>query len=296
MSASEMDRLVTLIADRVRDRLGDALPAAKGGQVVKGVGEPPCAGCSLDDEGCRVCGVNPLIRPDPALLAPKGDLSQKEIGRVIDHTLLKPDAPREAIETLCREAKRHQFFSVCVNSSMVHLARSLLHGSPVKVCAVVGFPLGAGTPGAKAYEAREAVRCGAAEIDMVINIGALRSHDYGLVQHDIEKVVRAVQPRVVKVILETGMLTQEEKVIACALAKAAGAAFVKTSTGFGPGGATTEDVALMRRVVGPELGVKASGGIRDFAAAKRMLEAGASRLGCSSSVAIVTGGRGTSGY
>lgn len=294
----DMDRLVELIAERVRGRLGDRLSgdADGGGCSGRGVGESACGTCKLDDVGCKVCGVNPLTRPDPAVLRPVGELSAKDMARVIDHTFLKPDATRQQIEALCKEARQYGFFSVCVNSSMVHLAKSLLHGSTVKVCAVVGFPLGAGTPGAKAYEAREAVRCGADEIDMVLNIGALKSLDYALVQDDIARVVRAVQPRIVKVILETGMLTQEEKVVACALSKAAGAQYVKTSTGFGPGGATAEDIALMRRVVGPEVGVKASGGVRDYEGARKMLAAGASRLGCSSSVAIVTGGKGTSGY
>ena len=291
MSQPQMEELVDLIAERVRSRLGLQTPS-----TVSGVGEPPCAGCRLPEDACAVCGVNPLTRPDPAMLRPIGTLSAKDMAKVIDHTLLKPEATRQQIETLCKEARQHGFFSVCVNSSMVHLARSFLHGSSVKVCAVVGFPLGAGTPGAKAYEAREAVRCGAAEIDMVMNIGALRSLDYALVEDDIRKVVKAVQPKLVKVILETGMLSQAEKVIACALAKSAGAHYVKTSTGFGPGGATVEDIALMREVVGPELGVKASGGVRDYAGAQAMLDAGASRIGCSSGVAIVTGGKGTSGY
>jgi len=175
-------------------------------------------------------------------------------------------------------------------------ARSRPHGTGVKVCAVVGFPLGAATPGSKAYEAREAIRCGADEIDMVMNIGAMKSRDYQLVEQDIEKVVKASQPRLVKVILETGMLTEEEKVIGCALSKAAGAHYVKTSTGFGPGGATVPDIELMRRVVGPDMGVKASGGVRDYAGALAVIRAGASRIGASSSIAIVTGGKGGSGY
>jgi len=218
------------------------------------------------------------------------------MARFIDHTALKPDIGRDGVEKLCREAREHDFFSVCVNSGNVHLASRFLAGSRVKVCAVVGFPLGAGTPGAKAYEAREAVRCGAREIDMVLNVGALRSLDYSLVLEDIAKVVKAVPGKLVKVILETGMLREDEKAIGCALSKAAGAHFVKTSTGFGPGGATVPDIELMRRLVGPDVGVKASGGIRDYAGAVAMIKAGANRLGCSSGVAIVTGGKGTSGY
>lgn len=295
--AREIELLVEAIAERVRGRLGDqgiALPNSGGSQLA---GYPSaCHSCEMPAEACAMCGIHPANQPHPDALRPVGDLGPKEIARVIDHTLLKPDTARDQIETICREARQHSFFSVCVNASMVRLASSMLHGSSVKVCAVVGFPLGAGTPGAKAYEAREAVRCGASEIDMVLNIGALKSRDYGLVQRDIEMVVKAVAPRVVKVILETGMLTDEEKAIACALAKSAKAAFVKTSTGFGPGGATIEDIELMRRVVGPDTGVKASGGVRDYATALAMLRAGASRLGCSSSVAVVTGGRGTGGY
>ncbi|MCG8421095.1 MAG: deoxyribose-phosphate aldolase [Proteobacteria bacterium] len=208
---------------------------------------------------------------------------------MIDHTLLKPEAVREDIVKLCDEARTYQFASVCVNTTWVPVAVALLAGSSVKVCAVVGFPLGAMTPPAKAYEAREAVRQGAHEIDMVINIGALRSRDYETVFEDICRVVRAAKPAAVKVILECASLTDEEKVVGCTLSKLAGAAFVKTSTGFGQGGATVEDVTLMRRVVGQELGVKASGGVRTAEDARRMAEAGANRLGASASVAIVAG-------
>ena len=191
---------------------------------------------------------------------------------------------------------RITFFSVCVNSVNVPYVRGLLQGSTVAVCAVVGFPLGAMSPSAKAFETVEAIRHGSDEVDMVINVGALKSKDYALVLDDMAKVVGAAPGKVVKVILETGMLTRDEKLIGCALAKAAGAGFVKTSTGFGPGGATAEDIALMRRIVGPELGVKASGGVRTAQDADRMVAAGATRLGASSSVAIVTGGGGSAGY
>lgn len=244
------------------------------------------------------CGLNPMAQNLRAAFSPPtSDPSHGEMARYIDHTLLAPDAERDKIEALCAEARKHEFFSVCVNSSNVRLASSFLGGSGrTKVCAVVGFPLGAGTPASKAFEAREAIRCGAEEIDMVLNIGALRSRDYTLVTEDIAKVVKASPGKVVKVILETGMLTDHEKIIACALSKVANAAFVKTSTGFGPGGATIEDVALMRAVVGPDMGVKASGGVRDYETAVGMLRAGANRLGCSSSVAIVTGGKGSGSY
>ena len=223
-------------------------------------------------------------------------IEAKDLARIIDHTYLKPDGDRAQIEKLCAEARKYKFASVCVNSSMVHLASQLLKDSGVNVCAVVGFPLGAGTTASKVFEAQEAVRCGAVEVDMVINVGAMKSKDYALVEYDIRKVFQGVEGTLVKVIIETCLLTDEEKVIACALAKAAGAHFVKTSTGFSKGGATVEDVALMRRVVGPEMGVKASGGIRDTATAIAMVKAGASRLGVSASVAIVEGGKSDSTY
>jgi deoxyribose-phosphate aldolase len=215
---------------------------------------------------------------------------------LIDHTLLNPGATPQDIKKLCQEAKQYGFASVCVNSSHVSRCRQLLGSCGVKVCAVVGFPLGAMAAGAKAFEAREAVRAGASEIDMVLNIGALRGNDYQAVLDDIAKVVQAAHPAQLKVILETGMLADEEKVAACTLAKLAGAHFVKTSTGFGKGGATVEDITLMRRVVGAQMGVKASGGIRSQEDAVRMVQAGASRIGASASVSIVTGGRSTSSY
>jgi deoxyribose-phosphate aldolase len=219
------------------------------------------------------------------------------LARMIDHTLLKPEASRDDIVSLCEEARKYRFASVCVNSTWVPLAKALLAGSDVMVCAVVGFPLGAMTPAAKAYEAREAVRQGAREIDMVINLGALKSRDYETVFEDICRVVKASGAAGVKVILETASLTEQEKVIGCTLSKLAGAAFVKTSTGFGKGGATVEDIELMRQVVGAELGVKASGGVRTTEDAEKMRAAGATRLGASASIAIVTGGKDSgSGY
>ena len=223
-------------------------------------------------------------------------IQPKDLARIIDHTYLKPDGDRAQIEKLCAEARQYKFASVCVNTTMVHLASELLKDSGVNVCAVIGFPLGAGTTASKVFEAQEAVRCGAVEVDMVINVGALKSRDYALVEYDIRKVVQGVEGTLVKVIIEACLLTDEEKVIACALAKAAGAHFVKTSTGFSKGGATVEDVALMRRVVGPEMGVKASGGIRDAETAIAMVKAGATRLGVSASVAIVQGGKSNSNY
>lgn len=215
--------------------------------------------------------------------------SQSSLASKIDHTLLKPDATHEDIVRICDEARKHHFATVCVNSAQVGLAAKLLKGSSTLPIAVVGFPLGASASSSKAFEAREAIRMGAREVDMVVNIGALKDRDYALVLEDIREVVEASKPHPVKVILETASLNEDQKIIACALARAAGAAFVKTSTGFGAGGATVEDIRLMRRIVGPDMGVKASGGIRNRADALRMLEAGANRIGASSSVSIVTG-------
>ncbi|HEY3354386.1 MAG TPA: deoxyribose-phosphate aldolase [Polyangia bacterium] len=211
--------------------------------------------------------------------------------------MLKADATAEDLRKLCEEAKRYRFASVCVNSTNVGKAAAYLAGTGVMVCAVVGFPLGAMAPTAKAYEAREAVRGGAREIDMVINLGALKSRDYETVLEDIRKVVEGARPAKVKVILETGALTAEEKIVGITLSRLGGAHFVKTSTGFGPGGATVEDIALMRRLVGNELGVKASGGIRTREDAEKMVAAGATRIGASASVGIVTGQKiATKGY
>ncbi len=215
------------------------------------------------------------------------------IAQVIDHTLLKPEATREQIDRLCREALEYHFASVCVNPTHVGRCAELLRGSDVKVCTVIGFPLGATTTAVKAYETRQAIDDGATEIDMVINIGALKSGHLDAVQADIGAVVDAAHAAgaLVKVIIETALLSDDEKVTACRLAQAAGAEFVKTSTGFGPGGAKVEDVALMRRVVGPEMGVKASGGVRNYADVQAMIAAGATRIGASAGVAIVSEAR-----
>ncbi|MFO0724644.1 MAG: deoxyribose-phosphate aldolase [Myxococcota bacterium] len=206
---------------------------------------------------------------------------------MIDHTLLKPEATREELRQVAEEARKYGFATVCVNSANVRFVASILEGSSTKAIAVVGFPTGAATTSAKAFETREAIRSGAGEIDMVLNIGALKSKDYAFVENDIRGVVEAAGRIPVKVILETSKLTRDEKVIACALSKAAGAAFVKTSTGFGGGGATAEDVELMRSVVGDDVGVKASGGVRTIDDVEKMIAAGADRIGASSSVAIV---------
>src|SRR3989338_1725212 len=209
------------------------------------------------------------------------------IAKYIDHTLLKPDATRDQIAKLCEEAKQYGFASVCVNPTWVDYCSVALKDNKVKVCAVVGFPLGANNSYIKVAEARSAVSDGADEIDMVMNIGALKSGDIHVVAAEIV-AMRYVLPQVIlKVIIETCLLTYDEKITACQFAEAYGANFVKTSTGFSTGGATVEDVKLMRRVVGPKMGVKASGGIRDFQTAKAMIDAGANRLGCSAGVAIV---------
>ena len=213
---------------------------------------------------------------------------------MIDHTLLKADATRTEIESLCREATQFKFATVCVNSARVATAARLLTGSGVGVCSVVGFPLGATTPDVKGYETRRAIFDGAREIDMVINVGALKSGDLRVVERDIDAVVATCRDCGVlsKVIIEAALLTDDEKVTACTLAKAAGADYVKTSTGFGPGGATAADVALMRRVVGAEMGVKAAGGVRDLDGLKAMVAAGATRVGASAGVKIVQQARG----
>lgn len=214
-----------------------------------------------------------------------------KIAAMIDHTLLKPDATPDQIAQLCFEARKYGFASVCVNPTWVELCAKLLEGSTVKVCTVIGFPLGASTPEVKVFETRHAIDQGATEIDMVINIGALKARDLQLVARDVRGVVQAAHARgvIVKVIIETALLTDEEKVIACLISKEAGADYVKTSTGFSGGGATAHDVALMRRVVGPEMGVKASGGVRTYEDAEAMVKAGATRIGASAGVKIIAG-------
>ena len=221
---------------------------------------------------------------------PALDLPTKEkIAAWIDHTLLKPDATAAQVKVLCQEAMEYKFASVCINPAYVPLASGLLAKTSIAVCTVVGFPLGATLPEYKVFETLANINAGAREIDMVINIGALKGVAYGLVLNEIAAVVQTAhnQGAMVKVILENALLTRQEKILGCLLCKAAGADFVKTSTGFGPGGATVEDVALMRRVVGAEIGVKAAGGVRTLADAKAMILAGANRLGASAGVTIV---------
>ncbi|MGN7177384.1 deoxyribose-phosphate aldolase [Paenibacillus sp. FSL R5-0490] len=212
------------------------------------------------------------------------------VAKMIDHTLLKADAAKDQIEKICAEAKEYNFASVCVNPTWVKLSSDLLNGTEVKVCTVIGFPLGASTPETKAFETKNAIENGATEVDMVINIGALKGGDNDLVERDIRAVVDAAKGKALtKVIIETCLLTEEEKIRACELSVKAGADFVKTSTGFSTGGATAEDIALMRKTVGPDLGVKASGGVRSAEDAQKMIEAGATRIGASSGAAIVNG-------
>lgn len=211
-----------------------------------------------------------------------------KINSYIDHTILKAEATKGEVIQLCAEAKKYNFASICVNTCFAELVSNELKGSDIKTCVVVGFPLGAMATEAKAFEAKLAVEKGAQEVDMVINVGALKDKNYDLLMHDIKAVVDASHPAIVKVILETCLLTDDEKVKACELSVEAGADFVKTSTGFSTGGATSEDIALMRKTVGKDIGVKASGGIRTKADALRMIEAGASRIGASASIKIVT--------
>jgi deoxyribose-phosphate aldolase len=263
-----------------------------------------CAGEKDECQGCGQCAtlvphkVEAVVEAGAQRIshAPGGKAYNKELAAMIDHTLLKPDATQDEVMKLCNEARQYVFASVCINPGFVKLAAECLKGSPVKVCTVIGFPLGATTSVTKAMETRDAIANGAEEIDMVINVGALKAGNYGLVQKDIEAVVEAASGKIVKVIIEAALLSDEEKVMACKLSKQAGADFVKTSTGFGPGGATAHDIELMRQTVGKYMGVKASGGIRDFETAQKMIKAGATRVGASASVAIVKGEKSDSKY
>jgi deoxyribose-phosphate aldolase len=288
MSPADLDALVAQIAEELLTRL--PTPPTKKGE---GLNLPAsvCPGCvQRCPQTCarntrqiiaagadRVSASERLTKIDPA------------IARLIDHTLLKPESTRADIVKLCREARQYEFASVCVNPYWVPLVTSELAGSPVKVCTVVGFPLGATSTEAKVAETAAALRAGAQEIDMVINVGALRSGDHEAAKLDIQQVVKVAHEAgaIVKVILETALLDDNQKAVASTLAKLAGADFVKTSTGFGPSGATAHDVALMRQVVGPDMGVKASGGIRTLDDLQKMAAAGATRIGASASVKIV---------
>lgn len=289
MTAADLDQLVAEIGDAILARL-----PGKGGRA-EGLGVPDlvCPGCtqrcaqtcSAKTKTIVACGADrvsaseKLTNVDPA------------IASLIDHTLLKPDATKAEIVKVCAEARKFRFASVCVNPYWVPLVAAELAGSPVKTCTVVGFPLGANATETKVHETEIATRAGAQEIDMVQNVGALRSGDHEAVKLDIQAVAQAAHRNgaILKVILETGLLDDNQKAIASTLAKMAGADFVKTSTGFGPGGATAADIALMRATVGPDLGVKASGGVRTLEDVKKMTAAGATRIGASASVKIVEG-------
>lgn len=219
-----------------------------------------------------------------------------KLNKYIDHTILKPETTQEQVEKILAEAKEYDFASVCVNPTWVALAAESLKDSDVKVCTVIGFPLGANTPAVKAFETKDAISNGADEIDLVINIGALKTGNYDLVLEDIKAVVAASGDKLVKVIIEACLLTDDEKVKTCQLSQEAGADYVKTSTGFSTGGATVADVALMRKTVGPDMGVKASGGARSYEDAIAFIEAGASRIGASSGVAIMNGAQADGDY
>ena len=273
-------------AERHRKRVGMIRDLEKGN---RSVAQHSPTDLSPDDVARIAARVRELLAQGPPA-SPDAVIPPDEVAKLIDHTVLKPEATEADIEKLCKEAAEYKFYSVCVNPSWVPKAKQLLRGTSVKVCAVAGFPLGAQSPQIKALEARRALREGAAEVDMVINIGALKSKDDALVARDIRGVVEACDEAhgVSKVILETALLTDEEKVRGCLLAMKAGADFVKTSTGFSKSGATVEDVALMARTVAPrKLGVKASGGVRSYADLVRMVQAGATRVGSSNSVNIM---------
>jgi deoxyribose-phosphate aldolase len=289
---AEIENLVEQITDQVIARLNAA------GNTV--FGQDDCAPCSPHHIACALRAGASRIGLAPGQSAG----AAAEVAGYIDHTLLKPEATRAEIEKLCQEARTYNFASVCVNPVWVKECAFALYGSPVKVCTVVGFPLGASLGDVKAYETRRAIFDGATEIDMVINIGALKSGDNNIVKRDISAVVEAAHDAcaIVKVIIETALLTDEEKIRACLLAKDASADFVKTSTGFSKGGATVADIELMRRTVGAEIGVKAAGGVKDLAVAREMIAAGATRIGASAGVRIVQesqggkiAGQGTSG-
>ena len=271
----DLDRLAEAVTDAVMLRLGE--------------GPRALCGCHQVAEGSCPDAMRPLVARGASRFGLEASASHAGLASLIDHTLLKPEATEEQIRKLCSEAAEFRFATVCIQPTWVRLAARLLSGTGVGVCTVAGFPLGANTADVKAYEARRAVFDGAAEVDMVINLGALKSLDYRTVEEDVRGVVRACREAgaLTKVILETALLTREEKVKASTLAAAAGADFVKTSTGFGPGGATVEDVALMREVVGEKIGVKAAGGVRDRATAEEMVKAGANRIGASAGIRIV---------
>jgi deoxyribose-phosphate aldolase len=288
LEASELDQLVAQIGEEILARIGP-----RGGKGGEGLNIPDlvCPGCT--QRCAQTCAVKTreIVGAGANRVSASDKLTRIDpnIATLIDHTILRADATRQDVLRVCTEAKKYNFASVCVNAYWVPLVAAELAGKSVKVCTVVGFPLGAMASGIKRAETEAAVRCGAQEVDMVINIGALKSGDHEAVKLDIQAVVDAAHRggAIVKVIIEAALLNDNEKAIACTLAKLAGAEFVKTSTGFGPSGATAHDVALMRMVVGPNVGVKASGGIRTLDDVKKMAAAGATRIGASASVKII---------
>lgn len=295
------EEAVRSITEQIVAKLMDPKTSPEPGQSV--------SGCENSPVGCVDCGNWLCIEKNPSAsgnivnagadrisAGPGISVQGQKIARMIDHTLLKPDALVHQIKTLCSEARRYHFASVCVNPGFVSLCADELRGADVKVCTVIGFPLGVTTTETKAFETRDAVANGAREIDMVINIGLLKSKHHSKVEDDIRAVVQAAKGNIVKVILETTLLTDDEKITGCRLAKAAGAQFVKTSTGFAKGGATVHDVALMRQTVGSGMGVKASGGVKNLSDAQDMIKAGATRIGASASVEIIKGRQSGSSY
>ena len=294
MTPAELDKLVAQIAEELLIRAPRAespAPSTPKGREGLNLPDQVCPGCV--QRCAQTCSSNTkqIIAAGAARVSASEKLTRIDptIAVLIDHTILKPEATRADVVKVCREARQYNFASVCINPYWVPLVRTELAGSPVKVCTVIGFPLGATTTATKVAEAAEAVRSGAQEIDMVINVGALRSGDLDTVKNDIREVVKVSHQggAIVKVILETALLDDQQKTTVCKLSKAAGADFVKTSTGFGPSGATAHDIALMREAVGPEMGVKAAGGIRTLQDLQTMTAAGASRIGASASVKIV---------
>jgi len=279
-----MDEYLQKIVDRVYTEVIKQMTQFDAEEEMKSCGST----LSLSTTKQRMASVHEKTDSVTSPVQPGFLLDKVSLARMIDHTLLKPEATKEQILKLCYEAKEYHFATVCVNPCWVKLCAETLQGTDVGVCSVVGFPLGANTSCLKTEESKRAVADGAAEIDMVINIGRLKSNDLAFVRNDIYRVVTAAAPARVKVIIEACLLTDEEKIATCVLAKDASAHFVKTSTGFSKSGATVEDVTLMRKVVGQELGVKAAGGIRDLSTALSMIKAGANRIGASASVSIVS--------
>jgi deoxyribose-phosphate aldolase len=287
---SDSDTEVKMLIERITHQVLEQLDHRTPEQACAVVQGGACAGCKLCIEKCPDL-VGKIVEAGAARVEAVPGIKSVPLGvaQYIDHTLLKPDATPEEIAYLCTEARQYHFASVCVNPSNVRTCSELLRGTGVAVCSVVGFPFGATLPEVKAYETERVIWDGASEIDMVILVGALKGGDHTLVQRDIEAVVHVAHRNraLVKVIIEAAFLTDDQKVKACLLARAAGADMVKTSTGYGPGGATLHDVELMRRTVGAEMGVKAAGGVRDYDTFKKMIAAGATRIGASASIKIL---------